>query len=150
MLTDWENPWDSLRRLQDEMSRTLEDRFFGSRFMPTFVRRRIAFPKVNLSEAPDRYILTCELPGVSSDCLDVSVTGRDLTIKGERPAPEGELRRYDRHERGYGPFSRTIELPGPVEPEKLAASLKLGVLTVELVKSPHEMPRRIEVRSTES
>jgi HSP20 family protein len=150
MLTDWENPWDSLRKLHDEMSRTFEDKVFGARFLPAFVRRYAAFPKVNLAQTPDKYILTCELPGVDPEALDLSLNGRELTIKGERFAPEGTDRRYDRHERGCGPFSRTVELPGPVEPGAPNASLKHGVLTVELTRSPQSKPRQIQVKSTES
>jgi len=150
MSIEWENPWDSLKRIQDEMSRTLDDRLFGSSFMPTFVRRHAAFPKVNILETRDHYIVTCELPGVSSEALDLSVVGRELTIKGSRPAPEGKHRRYDRHERGFGDFNRTILLPGPVEAEGLSASMKLGVLTVELAKSPQSKPRQIQVKTSEA
>ena len=150
MLTDWECHWDSLRRLRSQMNRVLEDQFFGAQFLPAYARRHISFPKVNLFESPTHYILTCELPGVSSDALDVSLAGRELTVKGQRPAPEGTQRRYDRHERGFGAFSRIIELPGPVEPNALNASLKHGVLTVELSKSPESRPRQIEIRATES
>jgi len=149
MLTDWESHWDKLWQLHDELGRTLEDRVFGARFMPMFVRRHVAFPKINLLENPAHYVVTCELPGVSSDALEVSVTGRELTIKGERPAPEGTDRRYDRHERGHGPFSRTIELPGPVETDNLSASLKHGVLTVQLARTQQDKPRQVQVKANE-
>ena len=149
MLTDWECHWDSLRRLRGQMNRALEDQFFGAQFLPAYARSLTSFPKVNLFESPTHYVLTCELPGVSSDALDVSLAGRELTIKGQRPALEGTHRRYDRHERGIGAFNRTIELPGPVEPNAPNASLKHGVLTVELSKSPESLPRQIEIKTAE-
>ena len=149
MLTDWENPWDSLRRLHDDMNRVLEDRFFGSRFMPAFVRRAVAFPKVNLSETPEQYVLTCELPGVSSKALDVTIAGRELTIKGERPAPECAERRYHRHERGFGAFSRIIELPGDVDAKAPGATLKHGVLTLTLTKAAESKPKQVTVKAGE-
>ena len=150
MLTDWDGPWDSLRRLHDEVSRALDDTVFDSRYMPAFVRRHSPFPKLNLYETPESYLLTCELPGVITENLDLSLTGRQLTIKGERPAPEGTNRRYDRHERGFGRFSRTLELPGPVEPDGLSASLKLGVLTVKLTRSPESKPKQIAVKAVDT
>lgn len=146
-MNDWENPWDSLRRLHGDMNRMLEGRFFGSRFMPAFVRRLGSFPRVNLSETAERYVLTCELPGVASESLDVTVSGRELTIKGERSAPESGERRYHRHERGFGTFSRTVELPGEVDAEALSASLKHGVLTIELTKAAESKPKQIQVKA---
>ena len=149
MLTDWENPWSSLRKLHDDMNRMLEDRFFGSRFMPAFVRRAAAFPKVNLAETPQEYVLTCELPGVTSKALDVTIAGRELTIKGERPATECTERRYHRHERGFGAFSRIIELPGGVDAKGLSATLKHGVLTVRLTKAAESKPKQVTVKTSE-
>lgn len=150
-MTEWGHPWDSLSKLHREMNRMFEDRFFGGRFTPAFVRRRSPFPRVNLAETPERFILTCELPGVSSESLDVSLSGRELTIKGERPAPpapqESPDRKYHRRERGFGAFSRTIELPGEVESDCLSASLKRGVLTVELARSSGSRPRQIKVKA---
>ena len=148
-MTEWGHPWDSLRKLHQEMNRMFEDRFSGGRFTPAFVRRRSPFPRVNLAETPERFILTCELPGVSSKSLDVSLSGRELTIKGERSAPQDSPgdRKYHRRERGFGAFSRTIELPGEVESDCLSASLKRGVLTVELARSSESRPKQIKVKA---
>ena len=147
MFTDWENPWESLRKFHHQMNRMFDERVFGGRFMPAFVRRRAPFPRVNLAETVDALTVTCELPGVTTDSLDVSLRGRELTIAGERLSPECPDRKYHRRERGFGPFSRTIELPGELNPDALTASLKHGVLTVRLAKPPETKAKQIEVKT---
>ena len=104
-------------------------------------------PSIDIVEDKDNYLVRVDLPGLSKD--DVSVTLQDnfLTIKGERKAEaESKDANYYRRERVYGSFSRTFELPGTVDPKKIDAHFRDGVLHVTLPKTAEPKPKQIEVK----
>jgi HSP20 family protein len=143
--------WNPLMEMQAEMNRLRNemDRIFG-RFDGTG-RQLLApteYPLVNVWEDNERVFVEAELPGMKLEDLEIYVTGGDqLTISGERKEPAGNGAAWHRRERGYGKFTRMIELPGPVDEEKVEAQLKLGVLTVTLPKREEAKPRRITVKA---
>lgn len=131
------DPWRELERLEGEVGR-----LFGG------TRRGLSTDgtPVNVWADPESVTVTAELPGVSPKDVEVSVVGRRLTIRGERaPAAPGEGVRYHRRERGGGRFGRAVTLPFPVEGDRVAATLKDGVLTVTLPRAEADKPRRIEI-----
>ena len=138
--TRWE-PWTELNRLSREM-----DRLFG-REASGGLTGAGNFPSLNLWEDGDNLYAEAELPGFGLDDLELYVTGNQLTMKGERRPPEHEDGVWHRQERGYGTFSRTVELPGDVNGENVSAKFKNGVLRITLPKSEVVKPRRIEVKT---
>jgi HSP20 family protein len=105
-----------------------------------------AGPALNLYESPQGFFVTAEVPGMTEKDLQISVRHDTLEIRGERKAraPEGyEVHRREREERT---FSRTVTLPSPVNADDVKATLKNGILTLELPKSKEAMPRSIPVR----
>jgi HSP20 family protein len=71
-----------------------------------------------------------------------------LTIKGEKKREKEEKdENYHCMERSYGYFNRTIELPADVDPEKVDASYKKGVLKIELKKTKESEIKKIEIKS---
>ncbi len=104
-------------------------------------------PAIDLAEEDDNYIVTCDLPGVNKDDLDISVSGNALSIKGEKKDErEGKDGRYYRRETWSGSFQRTVTLPETVDPNKIDAEMKNGVLTVTLPKKEEVKPRQISVK----
>jgi HSP20 family protein len=79
--------------------------------------------------------------------LDISIQENLLTVAGDRTIETPENVRYYRRERFSGSFRRVISLPEDVNPEKVEASLKDGVLTVRIPKRAEVRPRKIEVRT---
>lgn len=147
MMTVRWRPWMEMQaevnRLQDEVNR-----LFG-RWTPAAVGalRRAEFPALNLWEDENNLYVEAELPGLELSNLEITVTGgNQLSIKGERPQPTMEKGRWHREERGYGKFSRLVELPFPVCDEKVAAEFKHGVMTITLPKREEAKPRRIEIK----
>lgn len=142
----WPAGWDPLQGLRT-MHRELE-RFLGDGI--TSAARRIgggSYPPVNVWNGPEEMVVQCEVPGVSRDEIELSITGETLVIKGTKKPPAEEAQaRYQRRERGYGDFNRTIVLPDKVEAEQVEASLKAGILSVRLPKSEAARPRRIQVK----
>jgi HSP20 family protein len=105
-----------------------------------------AFPAINLWADEEKAVVTAEIPGVKTEDIDISVENDILTIKGRREPEElkdGE--RYRRQERRYGNFNRAIGLPFAVDPEKISAEYKDGVLKITLPRHEASKPRKIEI-----
>ena len=84
--------------------------------------------------------------GAQPETIDVSITGDNLTIKGEtRPDESIPAESYLRRERRYGPFSRTVNIPRPVKPDAAIADFKDGVLTITIPKADDARPRTINI-----
>jgi HSP20 family protein len=138
---NWQRGWDPFRDFQREVGRLFET------FEPlTSWRVARPFPAVNLYDAGEAYVLMAQLPGVGPGDLDLSITGETLTLKGERKRTEGVTEEsYRRQERQFGRWARTVTLPDRIEPDKVAASFRNGILTVNLPKSEAAKPRQINV-----
>lgn len=136
--------FDELDRMRREMDRLFE----GVRGWPFGEPTAGVFPLTNITEDSNNYYVRAELPGITADEIDISVTGEGLSISGERKiGAEKEGAKYHRKEREAGRFSRIISLPGQVDPEKVEASYVDGVLTVVLSKAQAAKPKQITVKS---
>ncbi len=106
------------------------------------------FPALNIWEDAESFHAEADLPGVDPKDVDIQVEGNVLTLRGEKKnETEDQGKNYHYVERVYGTFQRTVQLPSNVDPEKVAASYKNGVLTVTIAKKPEAKSRKIEVRS---
>jgi HSP20 family protein len=146
-------PWK--KRSGKEISRfgseldSLYDRFFGrgSMIPVRFMEDEALFPVLDISEGKKEITVKAEIPGVEADDLDVSLDERTLIIKGEKKKEkEDKDENYHRMERSYGYFRRTVQLPVDVDPSKVEASYKKGVLKVVLKKTKESEAKKIEVR----
>jgi HSP20 family protein len=137
----WQRGWDPFRELQREVGRILES------FDPFQVARRVqVFPPMNLYDAGDRYVLTAQLPGLTSGDIELTITGETLTMRGERKRPEAiKDDSYRRQERPMGRWTRTVTLPDRVDNEQVSASFANGILTINLPKAAEARPRHIAV-----
>ncbi|MHC4859385.1 MAG: Hsp20/alpha crystallin family protein, partial [Planctomycetota bacterium] len=87
-----------------------------------------------------------EIPGIDPKELSVTVTGDVLTLEGEKQSEhEEEGKSYHLVERSYGKFRRSISLPGAVDPSRVEASGKDGILTIHLAKREETKPKTIDV-----
>ena len=107
-------------------------------------------PAVDIAESEKGYEIKAELPGMDEKAIEVKVTDGSLTIKGEKQEEKEEKERdYYLQERRYGSFERSFELPESVDPDRIEASFKKGVLTVILPKKAEAQKpaKKIEVKS---
>lgn len=105
-------------------------------------------PAVDILETEDELVLKADIPDVSLKDIDIHIENGTLTLKGERKfeaAGDGNHRGYHRIERSFGSFARYFTLPDSVDPEKVKAEYKNGVLTVMLPKKEVAKPRTIKV-----
>lgn len=123
------------------------DRVFREGFGVYSERETVGvFPPVNIYEDKDRYLLTSELPGVKPEDVEITVTEDSITIKGERkPDDGGKKANYHRREREHGFFRRVLSLPDRVDPNKVEASSRHGILLISLPKAEDVKPRQIKV-----
>lgn len=114
------------------------DRRFGS--------QRGWSPPVDVAENDEQVTVRAEVPGVGPEDLEVTVSGGQLVLAGEKKAAteEGQAD-YFHTETRYGAFRRSVPLPEAVDPQRVEAEYAHGVLTVRLKKSPSSPPKRIEV-----
>ena len=127
--------WDPIRDLLAIQHRL-------DRFAPA---RGSWVPPVDIHETADHYVITAELPGLKREDVHLHVEEGRLTLEGVRRDLVGACEQYHRVERGHGAFSRTFQLPAPVDAERIVASLDDGVLTVTCPKATEPNPRRVHV-----
>lgn len=134
--------WREVDRLQREMNRLFED------YYPGRMRTAPGYPALNVWTSQDGLSVTAEVPGVPPQDIDISVVGETLTLSGMRKPDElTEGARYHRQERGYGSFTRSIQLPFPVDVAKVEATFKDGVLSIALPRAEADKPRKIAVKT---
>jgi len=138
-------PFAALRELRREMDQLLEQFGLGA---DRFAFRRFgAFPALNVWDEGEALCVEAEVPGLRQENLDILARGNELTIKGRREPLVGDKLTYHRQERGAGEFSRTITLPAEIDPARVEATLKDGVLNVRLPKAESAKPRKIVVKA---
>jgi HSP20 family protein len=141
----------AITRFRDEMDHLFE-RFFGGAWpmspMGGLTSRLSAGPRLDLAESDNDITIKAELPGMDPKEVDIQVVGNMLSIRGEKKQ-EMEEKKRDYHfvERQYGSFQRNVQLPSSINPEKVDATFKDGVLTVVIAKRPDAKRKRITVKS---
>ena len=137
--------WNEFDRAHNEMNRFLRYIDQPDPADPSGVL--VAYPPVNVSDDDENIYVEAELPGITPEDLEITMTdGNRLTLKGQcKPAEAGKTT-WHRLERGFGSFSRTLTLPVLVDTDRVEVHFERGDLRVKLPKSPQARPRRIEVQ----
>jgi HSP20 family protein len=133
------DPFIELRRMQSEMNR------LSSGFGATTARD---FPPINIWLGDNSVAVTAELPGVARDEVTISLQEDVLMLEGKRePKLQQDNVNWQRRERAYGTFSRAVQLPFRVDPEKVQARFDNGILEIELERLEADRPKKIEIRA---
>lgn len=137
------DPFETLMRFQDDLSRAI-----GPRSAPPreHVSSRVWSPLVDVYEDADAIVIKADLPGVNLDEIDVEMNNDTLTIRGDRRFEDDARREnYVRVERQYGAFQRSFTIGVAVEPDKIRAVYKNGILELTLPKAEITKPRKVQV-----
>ena len=138
-------PMRNLFNFHNEIERIFGD-VFGSQEGGTDTEETYWMPTVDIAETENGYEIRAELPGVSEDDVNVSVTDNLLTVKGEkRHETEMEGKNYHRVERRYGSFQRRFTLPSEVATDDIKAEFTDGVLTLSIPKPETVKPTEIPI-----
>ena len=108
-------------------------------------------PRLTLFEMEDRYKVECDLPGVALENVELSVEDYVLTISGQRKNTEAdESVKVLLNERPDGEFSRKIRLAKNADVTTVDAELSNGLLIVTIMKRPEVLPKKIQIRRSDS
>jgi HSP20 family protein len=137
------NPARDYARMQDEVNRLFENSLGFTRNAESFGWT----PAVDVFEDTEGVTFKFDLPEVDGKDVEVRLEDGTLTIRGERKLeredkPEG----YHRIERAYGTFARSFTLPPTLDPNKVTAEHKNGVLRVFIPKRAEAKPKSINVK----
>ncbi len=123
--------WDPFREL------FREDAFTTGQWVP---------PVDVYQNGDDELVLKAELPDVAREDIDITVENGTLTLKGQKKFENrAKEDQFHRIERSYGTFTRSFSLPRTVDPNRVVAEYKNGVLTVKLPLREDAKPRQIKV-----
>ena len=134
--------FDEFRRLESEV-----DQLFGRGSLPAGIRamRRGTFPPINVGATPERVDVYLFAAGLDPKSLDISIQQNLLAVSGERKVPVDEAADYYRQERFDGEFRRVITLPDDVNPDRVEAKYRDGVLQITVQRREAVRPRQITV-----
>jgi HSP20 family protein len=136
-----QSPWDSIGQmnlLQQQLNRLLSN-------LPD--TRQAEFPPVNIWASEDKAVVVAEIPGIEPDDIDVQVVNQSLTLRIKRqPDQLTEGQTWHRQERGYGQFTRSIELPYLVDADKVQATFSQGMLRISLPRAAADLPKKIAIQ----
>lgn len=141
-LVRWD-PFQELASWSNRLNRSLND--VSTRTEDSFGAWA---PPVDIFEKDHKLVIRAELPGVQKDDIEVGIENGVLTLKGERKreAEFNEDNAY-RLERVYGAFTRSFSLPTTVDPSKIEAVYKEGVLQVTVPKLEAAKPKKVQIQA---
>ncbi len=144
-LVKW-NPMKDMFSLRNRINAMFDDFFYPTTRSESDWGLSSWEPRVDIYDDKDNIVIKAEMPGVDKKDIKVDVKDRVLTLSGERSADkEVKEDSYYRRERTFGRFERSFTLPGEVDPEKIAAEYKDGVLKIVVPKPEEQKPKQITI-----
>ncbi len=134
------DPLDALFQLQ----RALETRL-DSDWLSSATTGVGAFPPINVFQQGDDFVAVVELPGVKADALNVEAKGSSLRLSGTKSFEYEDKASLHRRERIAGSFDRTISLPIRIDPDRIKAEYRDGVLALFIPRAESDKPRSIKI-----
>ncbi|MGW8288368.1 MAG: Hsp20/alpha crystallin family protein [Desulfobulbales bacterium] len=140
------DPFRNMTTLQDRINRIFDETASRSQDYDVEVSQCDWRPVVDIYDSEKAIVINAELPGVTKDSITLDVKENILTLRGERKSDE-EVRKenYYRMERCFGTFERAFTLPSTVDPAKITANFKDGILKIEIPKAEEKKPKQITI-----
>ncbi|TAN44096.1 MAG: Hsp20/alpha crystallin family protein [Nitrospirae bacterium] len=142
------SPVKELEEMRRDMDRLFED-FLAPGRRRGWIRKpeqTVVVPNIEMFDRTDEIVVKAELPGVTKEDIDLTITKDSLTLRGEiKKEEEVKEENYYACERSFGSFTRSIALPVEVNNEKAKASFKNGVLEIVLPKREEARPKEIKI-----
>ena len=136
------DPLRDILSLQERMNRLFEESLLRGRELKPASAGAAWTPTVDVYETAEAFVILAELAGVNEDDVVVTVEGDEVRLRGQRrlngPRPES----FERLERSYGTFARSFRFEQEVDPDRVTAEFKDGLLRLEVRKAHVPGPRR--------
>jgi len=122
------------------------DRLLGPMGVPALRTGGSNFPAVNIATEEDKVHVLVFAPGIDPGSFDASIVGNVLTVRGTREMPEApDGSHVWVKERVDGEFIRTMALPDDVDPQRVEAQSRDGVLWIQVMRQEATRPRKIPI-----
>ncbi len=140
------NPMRDMVDLRHQMNHIFDDAFGSVVRGDSRLSMWNRYPTVDIYDNDENIIIKAELPGIDKKAIVVDVKDGVLTLKGERSFNnEIKEEKYICRERTFGKFERVFRLPADVDPEKISAAYKDGILKINIPKPEEQRPKQIAV-----
>ena len=131
-----------------ELEKSLLQRFVidGLFLFPSVNTKTNWKPDIDFKESDNLFQIKADVPGLTKRDIKISVKGNQLTISGERKKIiDNENDHYHYRERSVGKFKRSFNLPESINKDKIHASFKNGILSIDLKKHEEIVPKEMEI-----
>ena len=140
MFASFNDPLDALFALQ----RALDARI-ASDWMGRGTAAMGSFPPTNIFQKGEDLVAIVELPGVDKNDLEIEAKENTIRIRGKKTIAYGEQASVHRRERISGVFDRTLSVPIRIEPDRIKAEYRDGILALFIPRAEADKPRTIKV-----
>jgi len=140
MITAFTDPFDALFNLQRALEGRLE-----SDWLQDQTTSQGPFPPINVFQQGDDILAIIELPGVDKDSLQIQAKENTIRVAGKKVVTYPEGVSIHRRERAFGEFDRTLSLPIQLDPDRIKAEYRDGILALFLPRSERDKPRSIKI-----
>jgi len=140
MITTFSDPFEALLNLQ----RALDGRL-ASDWLHDQTTSQGPFPPINVFQRGDDILAIIELPGIDKSSLQIEAKENAIRIAGKKAVAYPEGASVHRRERTFGAFDRTLSLPVALDPERIKAEYRDGILALYLPRSERDKPRTIKI-----
>jgi len=150
MFTRWfeiEPTYSALDDMRARMEQLFEQLLENGDVSATDPRTTRTWPRATLFDTGENLVLKAEVPGLDETNIQLQAAHDVLSVSGERKATVPEGYSVHRQERPGIRFSRSFTFPIKVDPDRVTAEVRDGMLTVTLPKAPEVKPRAISVLS---
>ena len=140
MFTSFRDPFEALFTLQ----RALDARV-ASDWMGLGTAASGSFPPINIFQKGEDLVAVVELPGVDKNDMEIEAKENTIRIRGRKAIAYGEQASVHRRERVSGVFDRTLSVPIRIEPDRIKAEYRDGLLALFIPRAEADRPRSIKV-----
>lgn len=146
---------EPFQRLRGEMDRLIEEfpsRLSAFNFPGRLVGGSMPVPAMEMTETPESYLISIEVPGIEPEAIDLQVEGDILVLRGEKRSQRDEQEAdYTVSERSYGAFERRVSLPADAIKDSVEAKASNGVLDVVVPRDSEaaHAKRKIKIQSAQ-
>jgi HSP20 family protein len=140
MITTFADPFDALLSLQRALDAQL-----SSAWLQDSTASRGAFPPINLFLQGDDLLAIVESPGIDKDDLQIQAKENTIRISGKKTVAFPDGVSVHRRERIVGEFDRTLSLPVHLDPSRIKAEYRDGILALYLPRAENDKPRTISI-----
>jgi len=140
MITAFADPFDALLNLQRELETRL-----SSDWLQDLTTTRGPFPPINVFQQGDELLAIIELPGIERNDLQIQAKDNTIRISGKKSIQYPDRVSVHRRERMFGEFNRTLTLPVSIDPDRIKAEYRDGILALFLPRAESDKPRTIKI-----